>query len=133
MDNRIQLIRKITNYINSIDSVLFAYIFGSFARGEAFSDIDIGIYMKDVIEEATMDIEFEMEDKVEKIIGYPVDVRVLNMAPVSFVFQVIRDGMLIRDDDPDDRSDFEGLIFKKVNDFAVFRNEYLREIADAPI
>lgn len=133
MDNRIQLIRKITNYINSIDSVLFAYIFGSFARGETFSDIDIGIYMKDVIEEATMDIEFEMEDKVEKIIGYPVDVRVLNMAPVSFVFQVIRDGMLIRDDDPDDRSDFEGLIFKKVNDFAVFRNEYLREIADAPI
>lgn len=131
--NQIRTIGRITNYLKAVDSIIFAYIFGSFARGEAFSDIDIGIYLKGNFDKSPLEIEFEMEDRIEELTGYPVDVRILDRAPISFIFQVIKDGLLIKDEDPDIRSDFEGLVFKKNNDFAIFRNEYLREIANAPI
>jgi len=128
-----QIIGAIAKYLNAIDSVIFAYIFGSFARGEDFSDIDVAIYLRDNFDKSPLEIEFEMEDRIEELTGHPVDVRILGRAPISFVFQVIKDGLLIKDDNPDTRSDFEGLIFKKNSECARFRNEYLREIADAPI
>ncbi len=133
MNNRTQIISKVTDHINSMDIIIFAYIFGSFARGEAFSDIDIGTYVKGGLVKSSLEIEFEMEEKIEDLTGYPVDVRVLNHAPVSFIFQVVKDGLLIKDKDPDIRSDFEGIVFKKTHDFIRFRNEYLREISNAPV
>jgi len=132
-NHRAEIISKATNYIISMDIIIFAYIFGSFARGEVFSDIDIGIYLKSDVDRSPLEIEFEMEDKVEALSGYAVDVRVLNKAPTTFVFQVIKDGILIKDTDPDVRSDFEGFVFKKTHDFLRFQNEYLSEIYHAPV
>ncbi|MBW2333466.1 MAG: hypothetical protein JRF08_08645 [Deltaproteobacteria bacterium] len=75
------------------------------------------------MDRSPLEIEFEMEDKLEALTGYPVDV----------IFQVIKDGILIKDVEPDIRSDFEGIVFKKTHDFIRFQNEYLREIFNAPI
>jgi len=85
------------------------------------------------MDRSPLEIEFEMEDKLEALTGYPVDVRVLNKAPTTFIFQVIKDGILIKDVEPDIRSDFEGIVFKKTHDFIRFQNEYLKEISNAPI
>jgi predicted nucleotidyltransferase len=131
--SKAKIISEMTDYVNSLDIIIFAYIFGSFGRGEAFSDIDIGTYLKSDLDRSFLEIEFEMEDKIGTLTGYPVDVRALNKAPASFVFQIIKDGILIKDINPDIRSDFEGLVFKKTHDFIRFRNEYLREISNAPI
>lgn len=131
-NSKAKIISKMTDYVNSVDFITFAYIFGSFGRGEAFSDIDIGTYVKGSLTKSPLEIEFEIEDKIEDLTGYPADVRVLNYAPASFVFQVIKDGILIKDVEPDIRSDFEGIVFKKTHDFIRFRNEYLGEISNAP-
>jgi len=133
INNRTEIISKVTDYIISMDIIIFAYIFGSFARGEVFSDIDIGTYLKSDVDRSPLEIEFEMEDKIGALTGYPVDVRVLNKAPTTFVFQVIKDGILIKDINPDIRSDFEGFVFKTTHDFLRFQNEYLREIYNAPV
>ena len=133
ISSKAKIISKMTDYVNSVDTIIFAYIFGSFARGEAFSDIDIGTYLKSDLDRSFLEIEFKIEDKIEHLTGYPADVRVLNHAPASFIFQVIKDGILIKDVEPDIRSDFEGLVFKKTHDFLRFQNEYLREISNAPI
>lgn len=133
INDRTEIISKVTDLIISMDIIIFAYIFGSFARGEAFSDIDIGTYLKSEADRSPLEIEFEMEDKIGALTGYPVDVRVLNKAPTTFVFQVIKDGILIKDINPDIRSDFEGLVFKTTHDFLRFQNEYLREISNAPV
>jgi len=133
ISSKAKIISKMTDYVNSVDTIIFAYIFGSFGRGEAFSDIDIGTYLKSDVDRSPLEIEFEMEDKIGALTGYPVDVRVLNNAPTTFVFQVIKDGILIKDINPDIRSDFEGLVFKKTHDFLRFQNEYLREISNAPV
>ena len=133
INDRTEIISKVTDRIISMDIIIFAYIFGSFGRGEAFSDIDIGTYLKSDVDRSPLEIEFEMEDKIGALTGYPVDVRALNKAPTTFVFQVIKDGILIKDTNPDIRSDFEGFVFKKTDDFLRFQNEYLREISNAPV
>jgi len=46
MTNKTEIISKVTDNINRMDIITFAYIFCSFASGEAFSDNDIGIYLK---------------------------------------------------------------------------------------
>ena len=128
-----EIVSNVAGFLKSIDSVVFAYIFGSFARGEIFSDIDIGVYLKGNLRQSLLKVELEMEDNIQELVGYPVDVRVLNEAPVTFVFHVIKEGLLVKDEDTDIRSDFEGIVFKKTNDFIRFRNEYLLEISNAPI
>ena len=133
IDKKAQIISKITNFLRGVEEIRFAYIFGSFATDEVFSDIDIGIYYQISQDTSPLEIEFEIENQIQDLTGYQIDVRILNKAPIGFAYQVIKDGILIKDEALDLRCDYEGLIFKKNNDFIRFRNEYLREIAHAPI
>ncbi|MGQ9631107.1 MAG: hypothetical protein ACUVXI_12495 [bacterium] len=70
-----------------------------------------------------------MEDAlIEGGLRIPVDVRVLNFAPLSFRYSVIRAGVPIFVRDDDARVDFEVLTLAKYFDFEPFRRMYLREI-----
>ena len=108
------------------------YVFGSFVTDKLFSDIDIGILLVES-DRKTLNAELELESQLEKIIKYPVDVRILNTAPLSFVRHVIKNGRLIVDIDPTFRSDFESLTARKYFDFSRFRKRYLKDVCNAPI
>jgi hypothetical protein len=128
-----RLMEQIISYLTSeYDEITVVYLFGSFITGEFFSDIDIGIVTK-VNPVKTLKFELDLEIRLEKIVGCPVDVRVLNYAPLSFCQNVIRQGIVIIDHNPDNRADFEGRILKKYFDFAPFRQRYLQEVSNAPI
>jgi uncharacterized protein len=108
------------------------YVFGSFARGEDFSDLDIGILMgRDVMQ--PLEFELKLEAGLGKALRYPVDVRILDSAPLSFQFAVVRDGRLVVDLEPNRRASFEGIVRKKYFDFSIFRRRYLKEVAHAGI
>jgi uncharacterized protein len=114
------------------DKILAAYVFGSFIEGKPYSDMDLGLLMlNDPPNPVVLEIDFESE--LEKITGCPVDIRILNGAPLSFCQQVIRNGEVILDSDPDTRADFEGRTLKKYFDFSRFRTRYLREVCHAPL
>lgn len=115
-----------------VEGLSFAYIFGSFATPGPFSDIDIAIYLEKPVDDP-LDAEFDLENALEERIRLPVDVRILNKAPVSFCRNVIKEGTVIIDNDPNRRADFQGLVLKKYFDFEPFRRRYLREVINAPI
>ncbi len=83
--------------------VVFAYLFGSFVEDRPFHDVDVGIYVTDGVD--VWEIAFDLAESIEKAlqeIGYniPVDVRVLNEAPVGFRYYVYRGELLFtRDED----------------------------------
>lgn len=106
------------------------YVFGSFARGEDFADIDIGILMGRAVVEP-LELELTLEVSLERDLKYPVDVRFLDGAPLSFQFAVVRDGRIVTDSAPNRRAAFEGNVRKKYFDFAIFRRRYLKEAAHA--
>jgi hypothetical protein len=108
-----------------------AYIFGSFVDQESFGDIDIGIVLAGEKVPAALEHELSMEAALEKEVRLPVDVRVLNSAPLSFQHQVVKSGLLVIDKDPNRRAAFEGQVRKQYFDFSRFRKRYLKEVAHA--
>ena len=88
-----KIIEVITSTVNEKENILFVYIFGSFVHSETFSDIDIAIYVK-----GNTDIkkEFALENELESELKIPVDVRIINDAPISFVYNVLNDKILIK-------------------------------------
>ena len=113
-------------------AMVTVYLFGSFVTDEPFSDIDIGILLKES-NRKTLNAELGLESQIEKNINYPVDVRILNTAPLSFVRHVIKNGRLIVDINPTFRSNFESLTARKYFDFSRFRKRYLEDVCNAPI
>jgi len=78
--------------------VLFAYVYGSFCKSEVFHDIDIGIYLS--ADQISSDIAVNLSANLSGTVKLPIDVRILNAAPVSFLFHVLLgDCLFSRDDD----------------------------------
>jgi len=127
------IIERISSRLKRQKKIKFAYIFGSFVSEKKFSDIDIGIFVDSEDNINSLNFELKMEKELHSLLHLPVDVRIVNNAPLSFVYHVIKEGILIKDEDPSQRADFEGLIFKKYLDCAFFRKQYLKEVINAPI
>jgi predicted nucleotidyltransferase len=127
------LVERIIPILQGKKYILFAYIFGSFASGKSFNDIDIGIFISAERQESLLDLELEIERELSDVLHIPVDVRIINSAPLPFAYNVLKSGVVILDNDKSLRTDFEGLIYKKYFDYKHLRNEYLREITDAAV
>jgi predicted nucleotidyltransferase len=86
-----------------------AYLFGSFGRGEprAASDVDVGLLYSHSPSPTLNDQPFLAAAELEKLLGRPVDLVVLNTAPVDLVHRVLRDGVLVVQPDPSARIAFE--------------------------
>ena len=72
----------------------FAWLHGSFLGGGAFYDIDVGVHLNaaaDVRSRRALDLGL----RLDRDTGFPVDVRMLNDAPVTFLFHVFREGRLL--------------------------------------
>ena len=127
------VVKKISSYLHrECDEITAAYLFGSFVTEDSFSDIDLGV-ITNVKPNSPLNYEINLESKLERVIKYPMDIRIINRAPLSFCQSVIRNGMIVVDRDPNMRADFEGLILKQYFDFAPFHRRYLCEVKNAPV
>ena len=114
------------------EEITAAYLFGSFITSEAFSDIDLAVLTRIHLVRPLI-FEFDLERALGKICNYSVDVRILNAAPLSFCQNVIREGIVIVDREPNFRSEFAGKTLKLYFDCARFRSRYLAEVVNAPV
>jgi predicted nucleotidyltransferase len=127
------LTERISDILKAKDYIVFAYIFGSFASEDGFKDVDIAVFTSSVESESPLKLELTLEGEIGHAIHIPADIRIINDAPVSFIYNVLKGGIVIVDNNKFLRSDFEGLVYKKYFDFQHLRNEYLREIKNAPL
>jgi predicted nucleotidyltransferase len=86
-----------------------AYLFGSQARGNAGprSDIDVAVLFKEDPARTLDGLHLDLADDLSAAAGRPVDLVVLNRAPVDLVHRVLRDGVLLLDLNPSARIRFE--------------------------
>lgn len=124
---------KVSDILKAKQNILFAYIFGSFISGDSFKDIDVGIFISGEKLKSPLNLELQMEGELEDAIHLPVDVRIINKAPLSFIYNILKGGKVILDNNRSLRADFEGLVYKKYFDFQHLTREYLREIINAPV
>jgi len=90
-----KLIERLKDFLRGRDEVVFAYVFGSFAEEEAFHDIDIGIYLSEICPEQSTQYGLALSQTLSSQLRIPVDARVLNFAPASFLYHVIRGKLII--------------------------------------
>ncbi len=85
------------------------YLFGSEARGTARddSDVDIAVLYTTNPPSTLEGLGLELEGDLEQYLSRPVDLVVLNRAPVDLVHRVLRDGILVFERDASARIRFE--------------------------
>lgn len=108
-------------------NVVFAYLHGSFFTQDRFKDIDIAVYL-DPLPSSPLEAELKLETELNSAVcKYPLDARILNNAPLSFRYNVIKHGQPIIVNDDDIRSDFVEATLSHYFDFSPFLTNYLKE------
>ena len=93
-DERERIRRTLVAVLESEPGLEFAWLHGSFLAADAFRDIDIGVHLN-AAAEVRIQRGVELAVRLDQEIGFPIDVRVLNDAPVTFLFHVFREGRLL--------------------------------------
>ena len=109
------------------------YLYGSEARGAATaaSDIDLAVLYARPPERTLDALPLTIESDLERILGRPVQIVVLNHAPADLVHRVLRDGRLLVDRDRATRIRFEVRARNEFFDLALIRERYRRPVARA--
>jgi len=109
--------------------ILFGYAFGSFVEAGAFRDLDIAIFLSpDRVPKKAYTFEFSVETELKRAMDqdFPVDVRILNSAALSFQYHAIR-GILLLDRDPDRRIEFVTGVISRYLDIQPMLRHYTKE------
>jgi len=85
-----KLVEKLRGELSKHGEVVLAIVFGSFLKDYPFRDIDVAVYAVPL--EDSLDYKLRLEEELEKVVGYPIDVVVLNDAPPWFVKKVLEEG-----------------------------------------
>ena len=77
----------------------FVYLYGSVLESDRVHDVDIGLFLDDTAVPQQATIADSLSAKLTAAVGLPVDVRVLNGAPLSFLYHVLRGQLLLCQDE----------------------------------
>jgi len=129
-----EIMRKLKDYFEKRDDVVMAFLFGSFAKGQAVydSDVDIAVYFKpekrrvESEEDKIYPEENQIWENVEKIIKRNVDLVILNKARPLVAFDVLQTGIPIIIKNRPLYWNFYSLIHSSALDFMEFSQDYRR-------
>jgi predicted nucleotidyltransferase len=93
-EERKQRVEQLRAILEKQDPIAFAYLYGSFAENLPFHDIDVGVYAEGIGEQETTSYSIRLSEMMSSELGLPVDVRVLNFAPVTFLYHVFRGNLI---------------------------------------
>jgi predicted nucleotidyltransferase len=106
-EERKEIKEVLSNCLEKEEPILFAYLHGSFAEERPFRDIDIAVFVDGsrISKARALDFEMSISLRLEKIIKMPIDVKIINYAPLAFQFYSTAGRLLICNED-DLRVDF---------------------------
>jgi hypothetical protein len=126
-DNIERLLPEAEIYLQSHPEVVFAYLFGSLAKGEPMplSDVDIAIFVNEVVDFA--ETKLEILGRLTDILQTDeVDLVLLNTDNLPLVYNVLKNHKLIADKNPFERHIFESLAMRKYFDFSIKESTMLK-------
>jgi len=87
------ILERLKEKLHSEEEIVFAYVHGGFLERSFFRDIDVAIWIKSIEKAFYYTVDYSA--KLELEIGFPVDIHVLNEAPLSFKYHVFTRGKLL--------------------------------------
>lgn len=119
-ETKTQILGILKESIYRIKDIVFAYLHGSFVEGADFRDIDIALFVEESVNK--LEIETTLSYELTEKTGYPVEVKVVNDAPVAFQMAVLRKGVLLLSRSEDIRTNFIEKIGRRYREYVHFRN-----------
>ncbi|WP_297211383.1 MULTISPECIES: type VII toxin-antitoxin system MntA family adenylyltransferase antitoxin [Thermodesulfovibrio] len=130
---RNRLLSLIKNELFEDPNVIFAYVFGSFIDKELkrFKDIDIALYLEDKFPrenflDYSLQLAVELESEIKK---YPIDIVILNDAPLSLSFQATQ-GILLFCKDENLWIDFVTKVWSLYQDYEITSRTVLADMLE---
>ena len=112
----------------SATPLICAYLYGSWARGEAgiASDVDVAVLLDEDTPKGLLGPLARLRGELERSLGREVDLVDLRTAPPDLIHRVLRDGILVIDNRPDERIAFEVAARNAYFDLLPYLQEYRR-------
>lgn len=78
------------------DRIILAVVYGGFLRSEVFRDVDLAVFTGYSVSPSE-EVEFceTLSRRLERAVGLPLDVRLLDYAPPGFRLSVLREGKVL--------------------------------------
>jgi predicted nucleotidyltransferase len=115
------------SYLHSHPKVLFAYLFGSLARGfgHPLSDVDIAVYLEGYENFSKTKLEI-LESLADVLQTDEIDLVILNTASLPLAMNILRENRILVDKQPFTRHIVESLTMRKYFDFSMKESAQLR-------
>lgn len=112
-------------------NVAAVYLFGSRARGTSrdSSDVDLGVLYRNAPPATLLGQPFDVQTELASELGVPVDLVVMNTAPVDLVHRILRDGWILLEADRSRRIAFEVKARNEYFDLLPILQRYRRKSA----
>lgn len=132
--DRKKIFSRIQDFLSKEELMVFAYLHGTFISEDEFNDIDIALYIDDKVIKKIAPTEFEISWslRLEKYLNLPVDVKILNGAPLSFRYHATQ-GILLFCRNEIIREEFLCRTWSEYLDFRPVSRIYLEETFHAPV
>ena len=113
--------------LKSCPDILFAYLFGSFAKGKLMplSDIDIAVFLKKNSNFIKNKVNM-LSILIDILNSDEIDLVILNSASLPLSMRIIENKKVIGDKAPFVRHQYESLIMRKYFDFSINESRILR-------
>ena len=94
-----QFKKNLVEILQACEGIEFSYLYGSFTEDLPFHDVDVGVYLAEIEESETTRQAINLAQMLSTRLKMPIDVRILNFAPVSFLYHVIRGDLIAAKND----------------------------------
>lgn len=117
-----KIVKILKEYFEKEDNVIFAYLFGSYAKGKERenSDVDIAVYVNELIakdSKKVLDFQIKHMSNISDILKKEVDLVILNQASPLLRHEVISEGILLVEKDHNKLVNFKKLSFYYYQDW----------------
>lgn len=127
-------INDIKDFLYNREEVVFAYLYGSMARGKEnkLSDIDIAVYIDESKKPAsgTFGYRSELITELQSLVKREVDLVILSEVSILLAVNILKNGKLLFTKSKKKRIEFHKNIMRKYLDFIPIYNlqeKYLKE------
>ncbi len=126
-DDILDRIQDAADYLEQINEVEFAYLFGGLAKGapKPMSDVDIAVYLSEDADRVQTKFEMIL-DLVDILCTDKIDLLILNQANLSLCMNVLKHHQVLVDKKPYVRHAYQSLIMRKYYDHHRFESSVLR-------
>jgi predicted nucleotidyltransferase len=126
---RARIAKFLGQLLKEEEGIFFAYLHGSFAEGRPFRDIDVAVFVdeKAIPKTGALDFEMSTSRKLEKEVKLPIDLKVINYAPLGFRYYSTT-GPFIMCKEDDLRVDFLTRVRSLYFDFKPSSEKFLLEM-----